>query len=151
MDEDKDNFVSKQELTNWIHKSMLALDQEETEERFADVDDDKDDKVSWEEYAKDAFGDDDEEGKISTDPEDLKLMEEDRSYFLAADKDGDGKLDRTEFAAFQNPEHHQHMHETLLDVTLKEKDTDKNGQIDFKEFMGDIGIFWNFFVLYSFS
>uniref|UniRef100_A0A914W1Y2 Reticulocalbin-3 n=1 Tax=Plectus sambesii TaxID=2011161 RepID=A0A914W1Y2_9BILA len=139
MDADGDGFVSKQELTNWIHKSMLALDQEETEERFSDVDENKDDRVSWEEYAHDAFGDDDEENKLSSDPEDVKLMEEDRSYFKAADKDNDGTLDRLEFSAFQNPEHHEHMHETLIEVTLKEKDTNKNGQIEFKEFMGDVG------------
>ncbi len=67
-----------------------------------------------------------------------KLLAEDKTYFDAADADGDGKLNEKEFAAFQNPEHHPHMHETLIDLTLKEKDKNKDGKIDLKEFMGDI-------------
>lgn len=67
-----------------------------------------------------------------------KLQEEDQRYFAASDRDADGKLTRSEFSAFQNPEHHEHMHETLVTLTLKEKDKNADGQIDFKEYIGDL-------------
>lgn len=54
--------------------------------------------------------------KLITDPEDRKLLEEDRRYFSAADLNKDGKLSREEFGAFQNPEHFRHMHDILVQV-----------------------------------
>jgi hypothetical protein len=54
--------------------------------------------------------------KLVTDPEDRKLLEEDRHYFHVADLNKDGKLTREEFDAFQNPEHYRHMHDTLVKV-----------------------------------
>jgi Ca2+-binding EF-hand superfamily protein len=38
MDANKDGFVDKSELTDWIHNSLLQLDEEETRERFEEVD-----------------------------------------------------------------------------------------------------------------
>jgi len=46
----------------------------------------------------------------------LKLLEEDRRYFAAADLNGDLKLNFEEFVAFQNPEHAEHMHDILIQV-----------------------------------
>jgi hypothetical protein len=85
------------------------------------------------------------------------LFEEDRRYFAAADLNGDQILTLAEFGAFQNPEHAKHMHNTLIEVdewenkmllnnhipshyqnTLSEKDANKDGKIDLKEFMGDL-------------
>lgn len=151
MDVNRDGYVDRNELIDWIHRSMLALDQEETDERFDDVDDDHDDYVTWSEYARDAFLDEDEPDKISVDAEDVKLMEEDRGYFAAADVNADGRLDKNEFAAFQNPEHHTHMHDTLIAITLKEKDVDRDGRISMTEFMGEIGKRRHFAELISFA
>lgn len=38
MDKDSDGFVTRQELIEWIHNSMLLLDKEETDERFDEID-----------------------------------------------------------------------------------------------------------------
>ncbi|TKR93654.1 hypothetical protein L596_008067 [Steinernema carpocapsae] len=135
MDADGDGFVTLSELTDWIYKSMLSLDKEETDERFDDIDADNNDLITWEEYLLDTFGTDND---LPLDPEDQKLLEEDRKYFRAADLNGDGKLSMEEFSAFQNPEHYPHMHETLIEITLAEKDANKDGKIDLKEFLGDI-------------
>ena len=61
-------------------------------------------------------------------------MEEDRSYFDAADRDSNGKLSAGEYAAFQRPENHPHMQEAMILITLKEKDKDGDGQLTFNEF-----------------
>uniref|UniRef100_A0A1I7ZN85 Reticulocalbin-3 n=1 Tax=Steinernema glaseri TaxID=37863 RepID=A0A1I7ZN85_9BILA len=135
MDADSDGFVTMSELTDWIYRSMLALDKEETDERFDDIDANNDDVITWEEYLHDTFGTDND---LPLDPEDQKLLEEDRRYFKAADLNGDGKLSMEEFSGFQNPEHYPHMHETLIEVTLSEKDTNGDGKIELKEFLGDV-------------
>lgn len=79
---------------------------------------DNDGVISWTEYLSEAFGINpgQEANEILTDPEDMKLMREDRSYFDAADTNHDGKLLKDEFSAFQNPEHYEQMHETLIKV-----------------------------------
>ncbi|KAI1724775.1 EF-hand domain pair domain-containing protein [Ditylenchus destructor] len=119
IDKNKDGFVTEEELTDWVKHSLISLDKEETEERFDEIDADKDGFITWGEYIQESFG---------VEPEDMKLMTEDRKYFGAADSDRDMKLSKDEFAAFQNPEHFN---------TLKEKDIDKDGKIDLKEFLGD--------------
>ncbi|KAI6241270.1 hypothetical protein M3Y99_00351900 [Aphelenchoides fujianensis] len=130
MDKDGDG----QELTDWVYNSLMQLDDEETAERFEEVDKDHDGKVTWAEYVQESFGTDDSE---AMDPEYAKLMAEDRAYFDAADLNKDGILDRDEFKAFQNPEHHPHMHPTLVKASPLLTRT-KTGKIDLREFLGDI-------------
>lgn len=38
MDKNSDGFVTEEELTDWVHKSLLSLDEEETNERFDEID-----------------------------------------------------------------------------------------------------------------
>uniref|UniRef100_A0A914L461 EF-hand domain-containing protein n=1 Tax=Meloidogyne incognita TaxID=6306 RepID=A0A914L461_MELIC len=115
MDVDKDGFISSEELNEWVHNSLVNVDLEETKERAED-----------------------EAKKVLSDSDDLKLLEEDRRYFAAADLNGDLKLNFEEFVAFQNPEHAEHMHDILIQNTLNEKDANKNGKIDLAEFLGDL-------------
>ncbi|CAK5116021.1 unnamed protein product [Meloidogyne enterolobii] len=132
MDIDKDGFISPEELNEWVYNSLVNVDLEETKER--------DDFITWPEYTQEAFGisAEDEAKKVLSDSDDLKLLEEDRRYFAAADLNGDLKLNFEEFVAFQNPEHAEHMHDILIQNTLNEKDANKNGKIDLAEFLGDL-------------
>ena len=57
--------------------------------------------------------------------------------FDAADVDGDEALSLEEYAAFLYPYDFKHMHDVEIDVTLKEMDADKDGSINFKEFLGE--------------
>ncbi|VDK45622.1 unnamed protein product [Anisakis simplex] len=165
MDKNGDGFVDSDELTDWIHNSasfifdlnvsrlclveesvivlydifwsMISLDREETTERFTEMDVNRDGFVTWDEYLTEAFGD----GELpleELDADDKKLMEEDRRYFMSADLDHDDRLSTEEFDAFQNPEHYPHMHKTLIEMTMLEKDRNSDGKIDLKEFLGDI-------------
>jgi len=139
MDKDGDELVTLIELTDWVYHSLIHMDKEETDERFDEIDSNKDNLVTWAEYVQEAFGVEpgQELEKMMNDPDDLKLMNEDRKYFGAADTDRDMALTRQEFASFQNPEHFPHMHDVLVENTLMEKDTNGDGKIDLKEYMGE--------------
>lgn len=69
------------------------------------------------------------------------MMTEDKIMYDAADKNKDGILNFEEFIVFSNPEEHPEMHEILIRQTLKEKDLNNDGKIDFQEFIGERGIF----------
>ncbi|PAV86210.1 hypothetical protein WR25_26766 [Diploscapter pachys] len=123
------------ELVSWVLSSMRSLDLEEVQERKREIDENGDGKISWEEYVKDSYPDQD---TSKLDGDDKKLLFEDEKYFKAADLNGDGFLDETELAAFLMPENHPHMHKTLLEITMWEKDSNKDGAIDLNEFLGDL-------------
>ena len=72
---------------------------------------------------------------FSGDPERLdeySMMEEDKILFEAADKNQDGKLDKTEFLSFTHPEEDAEMIRPVLTLTLKAKDVNGDGKIDFQ-------------------
>lgn len=136
MDINSDGKVTVEELTEWIHKSMIRLDNTEAEERFKEIDANKDNFITWQEYAHEAFGTETSaNGEAIVDPDDKKLFEEDKNYFNAADVNKDGKITLTEFYAFQAPEHHKHMHGVLIQHTLIDKDKNNDGKISFEEYM----------------
>lgn len=60
--------------------------------------------------------------------------------FNAADRNKDAKLDAEEFVAFSHPEEHPEMLPIILQQTLRDKDLNNDGFIDFQEYLGDRGI-----------
>lgn len=45
----------------------------------------------------------------------------------------------THTQVFTNPEEHKEMHQFLINQTLREKDLNKDGSIDFNEYIGERG------------
>merc|ERR1719225_2499597 len=100
--------------------------------------------VTWMEYRRVEFDFDDDEDleSVKGDPERLdeySMMEEDKILFEAADKNQDGKLDKTEFLSFTHPEEDAEMIRPVLTLTLKAKDVNGDGKIDFQEYVGERG------------
>lgn len=149
MDRNHDESIEKPELFAWILRSFKSLSQEESSERFKDADLDGDGLVTWAEYIKEEFeiDDDDEEGQaelksIQTDPDrldELQMMEEDRILFQAADKNADNQLTAKEFLSFSHPEDDPSMHQVVLQQVLNDKDKNRDGRINFQEYIGDRG------------
>ncbi|CRL00481.1 CLUMA_CG013742, isoform B [Clunio marinus] len=140
MDLNSDGFIDRHELKAWILRSFKKLSEEEAEDRFEDLDEDNDDKISWGEYVKDVYGLDSDDGLSSIDDdEQSKLLEDDRQMFKAADLDKDGFLSLDEHVKFHSPEEHPDMLPLILHQTLRDKDLNKDGRIDFQEFIGDQG------------
>ncbi|CAK9134965.1 unnamed protein product, partial [Ilex paraguariensis] len=111
------------------------LSDEEATERFQDADANKDGKISWKEQLSDSFGEETDFDEASL--EDEMLLKADKKLFQAADSNGDGVLDATEYKRFCNPEDFADMLPILLTNTLDEKDLNKDGLISFEEFVGN--------------
>jgi len=142
MDRNLDKSIDRNELYSWILRSFKSLSEEDSNDRFEDADEDEDGFVSWDEYKAEEydFGDGDEFDMSDPDmAEEWKLMEEDKYLFLAADANGDNKLDPKEFLSFSHPEEDQSMRPHVLTQVLKEKDADNNGELSFQEYVGDRG------------
>lgn len=134
MDANGDGFVDKEELSNWVLKSFKNLAMEEGEDRLEEDDEDDNGLVSWEEYLKGSFDID----ELSKDKGNRnELLEEDKVLWKAADINGDGFLDAQEFAAFHSPEEFEHMHDILVKQLLERRDHNKDGFIDFAEYISD--------------
>ena len=65
------------------------------------------------------------------------MVKDDEDKFLMADEDGDGALDVAQFSAFLHPYNHAHMHQLEITRTLRFHDRDRDGYIDFKEYLGE--------------
>lgn len=131
MDKNGDGYVDKSELLDWVSNSFKSLAFEEGGERLAEEDIDNDGKVSWSEHINSNF---DAENNFE---DEVEMIHEDKELWKAADQDGDSLLDVKEFTAFYSPEEHDRMHDALYELTMQRKDRNKDGFLDFNEFIAD--------------
>ncbi|RWS28595.1 calumenin-A-like protein [Leptotrombidium deliense] len=132
MDANKDGFVDKQELTQWVLHSFRTLAEEEGEEQLKEEDENNDGFVSWEEHLTDNFSVDE-----TVDVTEQEMIREDKALWSAADIDKNGLLDAKEFAAFNSPEEFEHMFDTLHSLTMNKRDKNNDGLLTFEEFVMD--------------
>ncbi|UXI14813.1 calcineurin-binding protein cabin-1-like [Sarcoptes scabiei] len=135
MDSNRDGYVDQNELKAWVMKSFQNLAFEEGEDRLVEEDTNRDGYVTWNEHLKASF---DLEKELKFDSKiEIEMIDEDKVLWKAADLDRDGKLNATEFAAFNNPEEFEHMYGTLVEQMMKRRDRNGDYHIDFKEFISD--------------
>lgn len=138
IDQDSNGVLTKHELIEWILRNLVKLAEEEAEERMKECDDNMDGIITWKEYLRDSFGVDDEEQVQEDDTGDGDiLLQEEKAMWAAADANGDGVLNRQEFQVFINPEEHHTMFHFVVNSTMREKDKNKDGFLDFQEYLGD--------------
>merc|ERR1711979_119974 len=122
IDTNKDGAVTKEELEKRVTQSLRLLDSQMAEERFHEVDTDKDRKFTWAEYLEGAFG---------VTPEKLEKME-----FDLADKNKDGHIDAKEYAAFLFPQAEAEIGQVEADRLFKLVDQNGDKVIDLSEYFG---------------
>lgn len=138
MDANKDEYVDKKELTNWVLRSFKMLTEEEALDEFEDKDADEDNKITWQEHAAETYGIyDDDKSAFKDLPEESQMFENDMELFKAADLNEDGVLDKAEFPAFSHPEEFEHMHEIVYNQAMQKRDKDNDGFLSFEEFIAD--------------
>ena len=117
IDRNKDDLVTREELRNWIKYVNNRVMMNEIDNRFETIDENKNDKVSWEEYKKVMFSMMDEEHLEHDENESIlderisfrEQIIRDERKFKYADANDDGELTHEEFMAFENPERFDHM------------------------------------------
>jgi len=135
MDANKDGFVDKEELIDWILKSFKTLAIEDGNERLEEEDLNRDGVVSWSEHLRDSFDiEDSDEEQLLRD----EVMAEDKALWDAADLNKDGVLDANEFPAFNSPEDFERMHSTIFEQMMSKRDKNRNGFLEFHEFLTDV-------------
>ncbi|KAM4733323.1 reticulocalbin-2 isoform 1-T2 [Anableps anableps] len=143
IDTNRDNLLSAEEITLWIQHVYRKYALEDAEERFTEFELNNDGVVTWEEYSSVAhdrlitFDDD----TILKDPEQESLRQlllKDKRRFDFADVDGIPGLNVTEFLAFTHPSEVDYMADFAIEDVLNEYDTDKDGFITLREFIGNV-------------
>ncbi|KAL6106763.1 rcn2 [Pungitius sinensis] len=143
IDTNADNQLNAEEITQWIQHVYRKYALDDAKERFPEFDNDKDGVVTWEEYNTVAYDQliSFDEDTVLEDPEQESLRElhlREKRRFDFADVDGTSGLNVTEFLAFTHPSEVDHMADFAIENVLNEYDTDKDGLINLKEFIGDV-------------
>ncbi|KAM4614784.1 calumenin-A [Polymixia lowei] len=138
IDDDKDGFVTEDELKAWIKKAQKKHIYDNVDRQWKDFDMNNDGKISWEEYKNVTYGTYLEDPQ----PEDgynyKQMMDRDERRFKQADKSGDLIADKEEFTAFLHPEDYEHMKDIVVLETIEDIDKNGDGFIDLQEYIGDM-------------
>jgi len=144
IDANSDGKISMAEITDFdkasrheiAKKQMVTTDGESMHD---EIDADKDGKISLDEMLTNIFGHPAPEapdGSSLETPD--EHMEQERNLetqkFKAADKNGDGFLDKEELPAAIRPELHDHVFSVVASHMMKLKDKDGDGQLSSEEF-----------------
>ncbi|XP_061917177.1 calumenin-B [Entelurus aequoreus] len=138
IDEDKDGFVTVEEMKNWIKHSQKRWIYEDVDRQWKSHDLNGDNVVSWEEYKNATYG------YILDDPEPddgfsyRQMMSRDERRFKMADQDNDLTANKEEFTAFLHPEEYDHMKDIVVLETMEDIDKNGDGLIDLDEYIGDM-------------
>lgn len=132
IDENKDGKVSMAEVIQFSQAMRRTIAKKDIHTIIDEMDGDKDGKLSLEELLKDMeqWGEEGEEDKAEA----AKRKELETAKFRAADTDSSGLLDAEELPALFYPETHDGVLEMTAAATMKNKDTDGNGELTPKEF-----------------
>ncbi|XP_052065479.1 calumenin-like isoform X2 [Mytilus californianus] len=138
IDKNKDGDVTEEELKEWIQYVQKRYITTDTDRMWKDHDI-QGDTLVWEAYKKRTYGfEDDHNDENSPNFSYKDMINRDERRWKAADKNKDGKLDKTEFSDFLHPEEAGHMRDIVVQETMEDIDKDKDGFISLEEYIGDM-------------
>ncbi|GIY64359.1 calumenin-B [Caerostris darwini] len=137
IDTDKDNFVSLQELKEWIQHTQKRYILEDSERQWRAFNPNDETELTWQTYKKSSYGFMDEEE--DTDIYNYKeLIERDLRRWERADQDNTGSLTKEEFVDFVHPEESIGMRDIVVIETMEDIDKNRDGKISIDEYIGDM-------------
>ncbi|CAC5409694.1 Calumenin-A,Reticulocalbin-3,Calumenin,Reticulocalbin-1,Calumenin-B [Mytilus coruscus] len=138
IDKNKDGEVTEEELKEWIQYVQKRYITTDTDRMWKDHDI-QGDTLVWEAYKKRTYGfEDDHNDENSPNFSYKDMINRDERRWKAADKNKDGKLDKTEFSDFLHPEEAGHMRDIVVQETMEDIDKDKDGFISLEEYIADV-------------
>ncbi|XP_041833197.1 calumenin-A-like isoform X3 [Melanotaenia boesemani] len=135
IDENKDSFVSEEELKLWIKNAQKKHIYESVEHQWNDFDLNNDGSITWEEYRNVTYGSYLDDPLTDTEYNYTHMMWRDERRFRVADRNGDLIADKEEFTAFLHPEDYEHMNDVVVQETIEDIDKNGDGFIDLKEYI----------------
>lgn len=145
IDEDKDGFVSKYELKQWILYTKRRYIDEDVNRQWQQINPNGNETITWEAYRQYMYGfidsylkeqenEEEDEGGLTY----RYLLNRDRRRWAQADRDLDDALDREQFTTFTHPEESPIMAGVVLDETIEDIDKNKDGKVSLEEYIGDM-------------
>ncbi|KAM3863567.1 reticulocalbin-3 [Diretmus argenteus] len=140
IDVDKDGYVTHAELHHWIKHRQRRYIEENVDKHWKEYDQNKDGKISWEEYKNTTYGYylDEEFDDVDDKATYKSMLVRDERRFKTADRDGDSIATREEFTAFLHPEEFHYMQGVVVQETMGDIDKNGDGKIDIDEYIGDM-------------
>jgi len=134
MDKNGDGKLSMQEIIDFWKVTRKAIAIAGIGEQLEEMDVNKDGKVSLEEFSKPDENPPEGASDAAEKVTEAALAELEKEKFAVADVDKDGFLDEHELPHAVHPEIHDGLLTMMATNTLKSKDTNKDGELDAKEF-----------------
>ncbi|XP_055631092.1 calumenin [Toxorhynchites rutilus septentrionalis] len=143
IDADKDDFVNQAELKAWIQYTQRRYIEDDVGRQWKQHNPNNTDQISWDVYRKNVYGFLDD-----MDPKDLEqgdehfsyksMLSRDRRRWSVADRDGDDRLNKTEFTEFLHPEESLYMRDIVVQETIEDIDKDNDGKVSVEEYIGEM-------------
>ncbi|CAH0560420.1 unnamed protein product [Brassicogethes aeneus] len=144
IDNNKDGFVSREELKDWIRFTQKRYIAEDVNRQWKSQNPDDADKVNWDTYEEMVYGFLKNMDPVEAEKEHengfsyKNMMKRDRRRWAIADQDQDDALTKEEFSNFLHPEESDHMRDVVVLETMEDIDKDKDGKVSLKEYIGDM-------------
>lgn len=141
IDKNGDGYMDKEELVDWIRHVAHRYIYDDAERQWSFHERNNDNYISWDEYADTAYGMIEDHDDVYDHHRQLtykQVMDRDRRRFTLADEDGNKALGMQEFANFLHPEEAPHMRDIVIDETMEDMDSNKDGYVTLEEYIEDL-------------
>lgn len=136
VDTDNDGQISEEELVSWLKSVLNQYILNDVEKQWANMElSSSDGSLSWDKYLESTYHLDKGDKDIEEDQDMRSLIQRDERRWNAADVNNDKLLSLEEFGHFLHPEEVPHLVSVVVDETIDDMDTDKDGRISEEEYV----------------